>query len=224
MAGPSVPSLSHAVMPASARRVGQLLVHLSSPQPTATPWPAQAAPAAAAGGVPIVDVSAFLTHRASASASAASDDDDAAAAAAQGVVDAVAAACVSHSFVVVTGHGVDPSLAAACASAASSFFAQPESVKQLVAAKGGAFGFIPLNSEALGDGGDATARPDLREAFAMGPVANLRPDIDGADLTAHDRELLDFCYQPTPWPASVPTLRTAMEVRHVVPENGRCIA
>lgn len=129
--------------------------------------------------------------------------DDAQSAAAQAVVRAIGSACRDVGFVVVTGHGIDPSLTKNAADEAATFFRQPEDEKLAVAAKGGAFGYIPLKSEALGDDGDATQCPDLREAFAMGPVANLRPtDLKLASLSAHDREVLDFCYQPTPWPTA----------------------
>ena len=150
------------------------------------------------GAVPVVDVAPFFSHRASATA-------------ADAVAAAVADAALTVGFFVVVGHGIEPALRRECAEEARAFFARPEAEKQRVAARGGAFGFIPMSSEALGDGGDASARPDLREAFAMGPVANLRPALDPAALSPHERKVVDFCYQPTPWPAAQPRLRSAME-------------
>lgn len=147
--------------------------------------------------VPVVDVSPFLGYQ----QGDRSGDDDKDIAAAQAVVRAIGSACRDVGFVVVTGHGIDPSLTKNAADEAAAFFRQPEGAKLAVAARGGAFGYIPLNSEALGDDGDATLRPDLRETFAMGPVDSLRPaELNPASLSAHDREVFEFCYQPTPWP------------------------
>jgi isopenicillin N synthase-like dioxygenase len=212
----------------AARRVRAVAAHVVAPrrEPPQEISVSGAASTASGGGpqttaaVPVVDVSPFLSHQrqpdGNYSDSSGSSDDTAAAAAA--VVAAVGTACRDVGFMVVTGHGIDPSLTQRCADEASGFFSQPEPTKLQVAAKGGAFGYIPLNSEALGDDGDAALRPDLREAFAMGPVGNLRPQLDPASLSAHDREVLDFCYQPTPWPGQPQAadsdgagLRTAME-------------
>lgn len=192
-------------MPSRSRRIWAVAAHIvphhqeraSSASKVACTGAAVNLHAAAHAAVPMVDVSPFLSYRRS---KLADTGNGSISAAAQDVVDQVGRACRAVGFIVVTGHGIDPSLTRSCADEAARFFRQPEGAKLQVAAKGGAFGYIPLNSEALGDDGDATSRPDLREAFAMGPIENLRPTLDSARLSVHDREVLNFCYQPTPWP------------------------
>jgi len=52
-----------------------------------------------------------------------------------------------------------------------------------------------MASEALGYNADVAKRPDIREAFSMGPQALPPP---GARAT--HPEVVEFCYQETPWP------------------------
>lgn len=75
-----------------------------------------------------------------------------------------------------------------------------------VAANGRAYGYFPMSSEALGYDADVANRPDLREAFSMGPQgpvaggARPGPRHDPAAKDEAYREVDDFCYQETPWP------------------------
>eukprot|EP00927_Polykrikos_kofoidii_P078468 TRINITY_DN75289_c0_g1_i1.p1 TRINITY_DN75289_c0_g1~~TRINITY_DN75289_c0_g1_i1.p1 ORF type:complete len:380 (-),score=86.19 TRINITY_DN75289_c0_g1_i1:87-1226(-) len=116
-------------------------------------------------------------------------------------------ACEEFGFLVVTGHGIDPTLLKNCVNESKAFFAQPEEEKHKVAANGRAYGFFPLSSEALGYNADVAKRPDLREAFSMGPQEPLPPP--GTAEAPEPSEVVDFCYQPTPWPEDC-GLRNAM--------------
>lgn len=98
----------------------------------------------------------------------------------------------------VTGHALDLGLARRCAQEARAFFARPAAEKARVAAHGRAYGFFPVSSEALGYDADAAKRPDLREAFSMGPQRPLPPA--GSPGAPEPSLVVDFCYQETPWP------------------------
>ena len=148
------------------RRCHHITTHIvqSSSLHTAATDAAGPVPPAAAdlGRVPVVDVAPFFSPQP-------------AAAAVDAVSRAVARACAEVGFLVVIGHGVPAGLAEACAAEAGRFFAQPEPVKLAVAARGGAFGYIPLNSEALGDGGascpKSTCQPaSFARCFAPGYI------------------------------------------------------
>lgn len=144
--------------------------------------------AAARREVPVIDVGPFFRE------GAPQDAKDA-------VAGAVRRACEEVGFFVVTGHGIDEALPQACARAAYAFFASPESAKEAVAANGRAYGFFPMESEALGYDADVAKRPDLREAFSMGPQEPL-PAEGLPGRPGGPGEVVDFCYQATPWPES----------------------
>lgn len=139
-----------------------------------------------ADGVPIIDVGPFF-------------DEAGEEAAREAVVDAVRRACEEVGFFVAVGHGLDLALPRACATAAYEFFGRSEEEKTKVAANGRAYGFFPLASEALGYDADVKKRPDLREAFSMGPQAPL-PPAESPERPRGPKEVVDFCYQTTPWP------------------------
>mmetsp|Transcript_62161 Transcript_62161/g.117860 ORF Transcript_62161/g.117860 Transcript_62161/m.117860 type:complete len:370 (-) Transcript_62161:83-1192(-) len=135
--------------------------------------------------VPVIDLSPFLQEP--------STDADC-----DKVAAAVAEACEEVGFFVAVGHGIDPSLMKDCAIAGKAFFALPEEKKALCAANGRAYGFFPADSEALGYDANVEKRPDLREAFSMGPQEPLPPP--GSPEAPDPSEVVDFCYQETPWP------------------------
>lgn len=95
-----------------------------------------------------------------------------------------------------------------CAAEAKAFFSLPEAEKAEIAANGRAYGFFPMSSEALGYNADVKNRPDLREAFSMGPPPSSAPPSEKRDEKY--REVDDFCYQTTPWPKQG-GLQTVME-------------
>ena len=63
-----------------------------------------------------------------------------------------------------------------------------------------------MQSEALGYFADSQKKPDIREAFSMGPVNGERSERLQRKYAAEEddfyRRVIDFCYQPTPWPSS----------------------
>ncbi|CAK0835704.1 unnamed protein product [Prorocentrum cordatum] len=133
-----------------------------------------------AGKVPVIDVAPFF----------ASGADDAQR---RAVSAAVADACERVGFFVVVGHGIDPSVPRACAAEARHFFSLPREEKAKFAAGGRAYGFFPMNSEALGYNADVASRPDIREAFSMGPQGEPPASLERSPV-------VNFCYQRTPWP------------------------
>jgi len=135
--------------------------------------------------VPIIDLQPFL-------AEPFSEVDQAKVAA------AIASACEEVGFFIVTGHQVILAQLRHCAAEAKAFFALPSTDKEAVAANGRAYGYFPMTSEALGYDADVAKRPDLREAFSMGPQEPLPPPgTPGAPVPS---DVVDFCYQETPWP------------------------
>jgi len=81
----------------------------------------------------------------------------------------------------------------ACAAEARHFFSLPREEKAKFAAGGRAYGFFPMNSEALGYNADVASRPDIREAFSMGPQGEPPASLERSPV-------VNFCYQRTPWP------------------------
>jgi isopenicillin N synthase-like dioxygenase len=123
------------------------------------------------------------------------------------LIEEVRKACESTGFFILEGHGIDLELLRNMESASWNFFrdAQP-AVRQSVAANGGAYGYFPLESESLAFDADAVKRPDLREAFSMGPPHAAPPGVGD--------ELADFLFQRTPFPddsGSKYSLKEAMQ-------------
>eukprot|EP00746_Dinoflagellata_sp_MGD_P137529 gnl/MRDRNA2_/MRDRNA2_71299_c0_seq1.p1 gnl/MRDRNA2_/MRDRNA2_71299_c0~~gnl/MRDRNA2_/MRDRNA2_71299_c0_seq1.p1 ORF type:complete len:315 (-),score=49.56 gnl/MRDRNA2_/MRDRNA2_71299_c0_seq1:76-1020(-) len=118
----------------------------------------------------------------------------------------VASACETVGFFIVVGHGIPMECLDNCSREARKFFGQAPHIKEKVAANGRAYGFFPFNTEALGYDADVSKRPDLREAFSMGPQHSPAPGMPTDDT------VVKFCYQETPWPEGC-ELREAMS-RH----------
>lgn len=104
--------------------------------------------------------------------------------------DAIDAACRSHGFFTVTGHGIDPALRARVLEFAKAFFAQPLEEKMTISITKSPVhrGFSPIAAEQLQPDLDG----DLKEALDFGP--DLGPDhplvVAGTPL-----------HGPTQWPA-----------------------
>ena len=97
-------------------------------------------------------------------------------------------------------------------------FFQEDLVKRMECAakkgdKTGAYGYFPMLSESLGYAADVNKKPDIREAFSMGPVVplsdRLAKKLDEAQKRLQKDEndsdqlfcdVMNFCYEPTPWP------------------------
>ena len=98
-------------------------------------------------------------------------------------------------FILVTGHGVDPELAAAVRAASRSFFAQPDAVKQHYSVPVGGHGWIGPGAEANGYAEGTETPPDLKESYSLGAeTATGDPDVDR------------IWFAPNVWPAEVPEL------------------
>jgi isopenicillin N synthase-like dioxygenase len=117
-----------------------------------------------------------------------------------GVTAAAVAAEVDESlqragFILVTGHGVDPGLAAAVRAASRAFFAQPDDVKQRYGVPVGGHGWIAPGAEANGYAEGTETPPDLKESYSLGAeTATGDPDVDR------------IWFAPNVWPAEVPEL------------------
>ncbi len=103
-------------------------------------------------------------------------------------------------FLLVTGHGVDPSLRAAVRAAARRFFALPAEVKGRYPARVGGRGWLAPGVEANAAVEGLATPPDLKESFAVGP-----------DTSTGDPAVDAVWFPPNVWPAEVPSLRDAVE-------------
>jgi isopenicillin N synthase-like dioxygenase len=98
-------------------------------------------------------------------------------------------------FILVTGHGVDPGLAAAVRAASRAFFAQSDVVKQRYSVPVGGHGWIGPGAEANGYAEGTETPPDLKESYSLGAeTATGDPDVDR------------IWFAPNVWPAEVPEL------------------
>jgi isopenicillin N synthase-like dioxygenase len=120
---------------------------------------------------------------------------------------AVDAALQQAGFLLVTGHGVAPSLRAEVRAAARRFFALPTEVKQRYAARIGGRGWLAPgvesngNADVFGDAEDAASAdnpPDLKESFAIGP-----------ETPTGDAAVDAVWFPPNVWPSEVPELHAA---------------
>jgi len=74
-----------------------------------------------------------------------------------------------------------------------------------------AYGYFPMKSEALGYQADVAKKPDLREAFSMGPVSaakRFRPYLakgsrESPMYSDFFTDVVRFLFQPTPWPTGL---------------------
>jgi isopenicillin N synthase-like dioxygenase len=99
-------------------------------------------------------------------------------------------------FILVTGHGVDPGLAAAVRAASREFFAQPDGVKQRYSVPVGGHGWIGPGAEANAYAEGTETPPDLKESYSLGAeTATGDPDVDR------------IWFAPNVWPAEVPSLQ-----------------
>jgi isopenicillin N synthase-like dioxygenase len=103
-------------------------------------------------------------------------------------------------FLLVTGHGVDPSLRTRIRAAARTFFTLPVEVKAKYAARVGGRGWLGPGMEANGYAEGTETPPDLKESLTFATQEPFEdPDIDAE------------WYAPNVWPAQVPELRGLCE-------------
>ena len=119
--------------------------------------------------------------------------------------------CRDTGFLVLEGHGVDPSVIAAVWQAAEAFFAQDAEFKHSVAPpyQGYPYGYLGPDAEALARSKGEDTPPDLKESFNGGP---LRVPVDAS------ADAMAFCYQPTLWP-DLPDFRDAWEAYYTAMED-----
>jgi isopenicillin N synthase-like dioxygenase len=124
----------------------------------------------------------------------------------QPVVDAVTEACESVGFLTIVGHAVSQPIVDAAWNTARAFFDLPEDQKRRVMSPrvGYPYGYAPLAHETLALSlGDQTP-PDLKEAYAIGPLDRPQRSPRDADEAS--------VYSDNLWPDdSVTALRPAWE-------------
>ncbi|MEO9327255.1 isopenicillin N synthase family dioxygenase [Gordonia aurantiaca] len=100
-------------------------------------------------------------------------------------------------FLLVTGHGIDPSLPAGLRATARRFFALPDEVKEKYSVGVGGRGWIGPGKEANGYSEGTETPPDLKETYNCGAQTPVGiPEVD------------DYWFAPDVWPDEVPELRT----------------
>jgi len=100
-------------------------------------------------------------------------------------------------FILVTGHGIDPSLPAEVRAAAREFFALPDAVKQRYAVSVAGHGWLPPGVEANAYAEGTETPPDLKESYSL-----------GAETTTGDPEVDRVWFAPNVWPEEVPLLQS----------------
>lgn len=103
-------------------------------------------------------------------------------------------------FILVTGHGVDPGLAAAVRAASREFFALPDEVKATYSVPVGGHGWIGPGAEANAYAEGTETPPDLKESYSLGAeTATGDPDVDR------------IWFAPNVWPVEVSALQNVVE-------------
>jgi isopenicillin N synthase-like dioxygenase len=116
---------------------------------------------------------------------------------------AINQACRSIGFLVITGHGVAPTLIADTDAVSRRFFDLPMAAKMAVRrpAPDVTRGYIALEGEAVARSRGAATPGDLNESFMIGPV----------DVPEHDAYFAGAAagkhFAPNLWPAELPALR-----------------
>ncbi|MDT3396100.1 2-oxoglutarate and iron-dependent oxygenase domain-containing protein [Streptomyces sp. B1866] len=99
-------------------------------------------------------------------------------------------------FLLVTGHGVDPSLRSGIRDAARAFFHLPAAVKEPYAVRVGGRGWLGPGAEANGYAEGTHTPPDLKESWSCAAE-------EPTGVPAVDEEW----FRPNVWPEEVPGLR-----------------
>jgi isopenicillin N synthase-like dioxygenase len=103
-------------------------------------------------------------------------------------------------FILVTGHGVDPQLAAGVRAASRAFFDQPDEVKQRYSVPVGGHGWIGPGAEANAYAEGTETPPDLKESYSL-----------GAETATGDPAVDRIWFAPNVWPAEVPQLQPLVD-------------
>ncbi|MFW0792507.1 2OG-Fe(II) oxygenase family protein [Gordonia sp. CPCC 205515] len=116
-------------------------------------------------------------------------------AAAEEVCAAVDISLQQAGFLLVTGHGIDPTLPARLRATAREFFALPGHVKSKYAVGVGGRGWIGPGMEANGYAEGTETPPDLKETYNSGAQTRVGiPEVD------------DYWFAPDVWPVEAPAL------------------
>lgn len=99
-------------------------------------------------------------------------------------------------FILVTGHGVDASLARDVRAASREFFALPQHTKSSYSVPVGGHGWIGPGAEANAYAEGTETPPDLKESFSL-----------GAETATGDPEVDRIWFAPNVWPTEVPGLQ-----------------
>ncbi|WP_055493070.1 isopenicillin N synthase family oxygenase [Streptomyces sp. TP-A0356] len=113
---------------------------------------------------------------------------------------AVDEALKTAGFLLVTGHGVDPSLRTRIRQAARAFFTLPAEAKEKYAARVGGRGWLGPGAEANGYAEGTRTPPDLKESLTFATQEPFEDPRVNAEW-----------YAPNVWPEEVPELRALCE-------------
>lgn len=100
-------------------------------------------------------------------------------------------------FILVTGHGIDPKLAAGVRAASEEFFGLPDDVKRRYSVAVGGHGWIAPGAEANAYAEGTETPPDLKESYSL-----------GAETAVGDPEVDRIWFAPNVWPAEVAELQS----------------
>lgn len=140
--------------------------------------------------IPLIDISPFL------------DGSDAER---RAVAIAVDAACADMGFLLVSGHGIPPSLVDDMRRVSTSFFERSLEDKLRYRMPPDRYrGFIAFGNEALAYSLGDESPPDLKESFSIGPV-------DAPDDAYHRAATPANFFAPNMWPEGLPEFRNTWE-------------
>jgi isopenicillin N synthase-like dioxygenase len=100
-------------------------------------------------------------------------------------------------FILVTGHSIDPALAAGVRAASRKFFSLPDDVKRRYSVQVGGHGWIAPGAEANAYAEGTETPPDLKESYSL-----------GAETAVGDPEVDRIWFAPNVWPAEVAELQS----------------
>ncbi|BBY62044.1 isopenicillin N synthase family dioxygenase [Mycolicibacterium helvum] len=102
-------------------------------------------------------------------------------------------------FILVTGHGIDPELAARVRAASRRFFSLPDDVKRRYSVAVGGHGWIAPGAEANAYAEGTETPPDLKESYSL-----------GAETAVGDPEVDRIWFAPNVWPDEVAELQSVV--------------
>ena len=115
--------------------------------------------------------------------------------------------CTNVGFFQVTGHGVPDAVADRAWDATIAFFDLPleERISTKPPTPGYPYGYIPFSGESLSKSLGEASKPDLKEAFSIGPV-----DVPAEFSSAAFQSTPEgWAWRPNLWPAALPEFRAA---------------